>query len=414
MLNDQIRYIDSYLTCDGVSLEEIAQAHSTPTYVYTGRRIQSNYERIRTAFAPLNAHIHYSIKANGNLVLLRMLAELGAGMDAVSGGEVFRAISAGTNPQDIVFAGVGKTLQELEYAVNAGVGWFNVENLGELDYLQRIAFEHDISGIRIALRLNPGVTANTHPHIATGHDGAKFGLTAETIVDVLGRTNEFPRLDFAGIHVHIGSQLHDTDATVSAVKMATDIASQHPSIRSINIGGGLPVAYTPADQVPNPEAFADSLAPILDGYHVILEPGRSIVADAGLLLTRVLYVKHQAGQVFVIVDASMNELLRPALYQAEHAIVTVNESDDKVQQDVQIVGPVCETADVLGRNIALPEVKAGDLLAILTTGAYGSVMAANYNARLRPAEVLVDDAGSLHLIARRETWDDQLARELLD
>jgi diaminopimelate decarboxylase len=334
------------------------------------------------------------------------------GIDAVSAGEIHRALTAGAKAEAIVFAGVGKTPDELRYAVEQGVGWFNVENIAELTYINDFVAELGREPARIALRLNPEVTANTHPYIATGHGGAKFGLTADTIREILGNQANYPHLHFAGIHIHIGSQLHDTDATGQAIQIALDLIAPYPQIRTVNIGGGLPVAYRPDDELPVFESFASELTPLLKNYEVLLEPGRSIIADAGLLVVKVLYVKHQAGQTMLIVDGSMTELIRPALYEAHHEIIPVRRQTNQSNQKVQVVGPVCETADVLGQEVSLPEVQPGDLLAILTTGAYGMVMASNYNARLRPAEVAIAPDGKLWSIARqRETWDDLIRLE---
>ncbi len=411
MINDSINYHHGGLHCDAVPLTQIASEVGTPTYVYSLKRVLENVHRIRTAFAALKPHIHYSAKANANLTLLQTLVKAGVGIDAVSAGEIYRALRAGADAQHIVFAGVGKTPDELRYAVQQGVGWFNVENVDECTLLNQYAQQQG-HRVRIALRLNPDVTANTHPYIATGHGAAKFGLTGEVVRSVLASQADYPHLDFAGIHLHIGSQLHDVDATVQAVKTALEIIQPYPNIRTVNMGGGLPVAYDAETVLPDFGAFADALAPLLADYEVILEPGRSIIADAGLLLTRVLYLKRQAGQKLVIVDASMAELLRPALYEAHHEIVTVaGISDDR--QPVHVVGPVCESSDVLGMNVMLPDVRPGDLLAILTAGAYGMVMASNYNARPRPLEIVVEPDGQSWRIARqRETWDDLVRLEL--
>ncbi len=411
MINDSIAYQNGVLHCDAVPLTQIASEVGTPTYVYSLKRVLANVQRIRTAFAALHAHIHYSAKANANLTLLKTLIDAGTGIDAVSAGEIHRALTAGADAKEIVFAGVGKTPDELRYAVQQGVGWFNVENVEECVLLNQLAQEQG-GKVRVALRLNPDVTANTHPYIATGHGAAKFGLTAEVVKSVLASQADYPHLDFAGIHLHIGSQLHDIDATVQAVRTALEIIRPYPGIRTVNMGGGLPVAYDSATVLPDFSAFADALAPLLANYEVILEPGRSIIADAGLLLTRVLYLKQQAGQRLVVVDASMAELLRPALYEAHHEIVAVTSSDADLHS-VHVVGPVCESSDVLGMNVMLPEVHPGDLLAILTAGAYGMVMASNYNARTRPAEIVVQPDGQSWRIARqRETWDDLIRLEL--
>lgn len=289
------------------------------------------------------------------------------------------------------------------------MGWFNVENVRELEIINELAAQKAIK-VCVALRLNPNITANTHPYIATGHGGVKFGITEEVIANILAEQAKYPHVDIRGIHIHIGSQLGDTEATLQALKKALNIIRPYTNIHTVNLGGGLPVAYRPDETVPDIATFARSIAPLLSDYTVLLEPGRSIVADAGILITRVLYTKAQGGQQFVIVDASMSDLIRPALYQAYHHIVPVHASDEAVTPK-QVVGPVCETADIIGRDIALPNVQEGDLLAILTAGAYGMVMASNYNARPRPAEVVVQ--GGIWAIARhRETWEDLVRLEI--
>lgn len=414
MLNNSIRYHNEALYCDAVTINDIIAEHNTPTYIYSLPRILDNYQRIQSAFSDLDAHIHYSAKANANHTILRTLIDTGAGIDAVSGGEIYRALKAGAKPENIVFAGVGKTKDELRYAIKQGVGWINVENVAECSYINEIVEELDTSPVRVALRLNPDVTANTHPYIATGHGGAKFGLTKDTVEEILANQACYPNLEFAGIHVHIGSQLHDTIATAQAIQKAIDLIAPYPNIKTINIGGGLPVPYKPDDKMPDFKAFVEALTPILKNYTVILEPGRSIVADAGLLITEVLYIKQQGGETFVIVDASMSEIIRPALYQAHHEIIAVNPTSD-TKQAVNIVGQVCETADVLGRNILLPSPKVGDLLAIMTVGAYGMVMSNNYNSRPRPAEIIITPDGQTWQLARqRETWDSMLACEMVE
>ncbi|MAS34609.1 MAG: diaminopimelate decarboxylase [Anaerolineaceae bacterium] len=414
MLNDSIHYINGSLHCDAVPVQEILAQVGSPVYVYSLKRALHNLKRIQTAFAGYDAHIHYSAKANANLTLLRHLVQGGAGIDAVSAGEIHRALLAGTAPSNIVFAGVGKTPDELAYALEKNVGWFNVENVAECGLIDSIASQVDCLPPHIALRFNPDISASTHPYIATGHGGAKFGLTADVIADLLARQSDFPNVVFAGIHLHIGSQLHDTDATRQAVSAALDLIKPYPNIRTVNIGGGLPVAYKADDPVPDFDAFAQTLAPLLKDYTVLLEPGRSIIADAGILVANTLYVKKQAGQTFVITDASMSELIRPALYQAHHEIVPLIEPADDTRYATQVVGPVCETADVLGRNILLPDMSPGEPLAILNAGAYGMVMASNYNQRLRPPEVAVmPDGQTWQITRRRETWDDLLRMEAI-
>lgn len=409
MLNDAFHYQNGELACDEVPLREIAAAHGTPTYVYSANRLIQNAQRLQKAFKPLGATLHYSLKANNNLAIIRLLAGLGLGMDAVSAGEIYRAQRAGVDPSHIVFAGVGKTGDELTYALQAGVGWFNVESHGELLLLDQLARVLQKTPA-VALRLNPDVQAKTHHHIATGHFGAKFGMNADTIAHILAHRHETPHLNIQGLHVHIGSQLGEVEETVEAVHRAQQLAEPYPDLRTLNIGGGFPVRYAETDEYPQPEHFANALAPLFDGWQVMMEPGRSIVADAGVLLISVLYIKDQAGQHFAITDGSMTELIRPALYEAVHPIMPLNEAPP--MQETIVVGPVCESADVLHRGVLLPLLHPGDQLAVMVAGAYGMVMASNYNMRTRPAEILVE-GDKWRVVRRRETWQDLLGQEML-
>lgn len=409
VFNSSIRYLDERLTIDDVDLESIVAEVGTPAYVYSLPRIRDNFGRLKAAFAPVRARLHFSVKANGNLDVLRTLREAGAGFDCVSGGEIYRALKAGAAAKDIVFAGVGKTRAEIVFAICNGVGWINAENLGELAHIEEIAAEAGLQSVPVALRLNPQVTANTHPHTATGHGAAKFGLTSDVIRQVFDDRQSYPRLDFAGIHMHIGSQLGDNTATLAALDKLIALARDFPQITTINLGGGLPVAYRVGEASPTLEPLATELAQRLKSYAVLLEPGRSIVADAGVLVAEVLYVKRQAGQTFVIVDASMAELIRPSLYGAHHEIMLLRQAGGETIK-TQVVGPVCESADVLASNRDLPPLQPGDKIALMTTGAYGMTMASNYNARPRPAEIVVD--GDRWWVSRkRETWSNMLEGE---
>ncbi len=409
VFNPSIRYVDQRLRVEGFDAEAIAREAGTPVYVYSLERVAANYRRLRDSFAALNAVMHFSVKANGNLDVLRALRQAGAGFDCVSGGEIYRVLKAGGAGQGIVFAGVGKTRAELKYAIDNRVAWINVENLGELDHIEAIAAELGRKRVRVALRLNPEVMAQTHPHMATGHGAAKFGLTADVIRGFLSQPERFPHIDFAGLHLHVGSQLGDSGATLSALDKMLALANEFPGVRTINLGGGLPVAYRAGEAMPSADKLAPALGRRLKGYEVLLEPGRSIVADAGLLLAEVLYVKRQAGQTFAVVDASMAELLRPALYGAHHEIAPLRRREGALIK-TQVVGPVCESADVLARDRPLPPLNAGDKVALLTAGAYGMTMASNYNARPRPLEVVVDRDG-WRVSRRRETWEDLVSLE---
>jgi diaminopimelate decarboxylase len=411
--------------CDEVAIHDLAVRYGTPLYVYSRNRIVENFIHITAAFKPLNAHIHYSVKANADGTILKLLRDLGSGFDVVSGGELFRVLRMGADPATIVFAGVGKTEHELAYALDNHVGWINVESSQELELLDRLAAARSLLPA-IALRINPAVDADTHHHIATGGHRSKFGIDLDEARLILQNTNRYPHLEITGLHIHIGSQLASPDATIDAVQRALELTYLH-SIRLLDIGGGFPVAYQPDDHFPEPGIFAEALTRLLSSPlrstpeakrsgavprplpQVAIEPGRSIIADAGALIAEVQYVKLRAGRRIIVTDASMTELIRPALYEAYHHIVAVN-GGEPTDTLADVVGPVCESADQLGIDRALPVVQRGDQLLILTTGAYGSSMASNYNSRPRPAEVMVE--GSTHrLIRRREAWEDLVAFE---
>ncbi len=410
VFNSSIRYLDQRLTVDEVDIEAIIDEVGTPAYVYSLARMRRNFHRLRAAFAPMSARLHFSVKANGNLDILRALNAVGAGFDCVSGGEIYRVTQAGADADDIVFAGVGKTRAELAYAIKNGVGWINAENVGELSHIDQLAGKANSKAVRVALRLNPEVTAHTHPYMATGHGAAKFGMTTDVIRGLLDKPQAYPRIRFAGIHMHIGSQLADSDATLAALDKLLALTKDYPWIRTINLGGGLPVAYRFNETITPPDQVAEQLSYRLEGYDLLLEPGRAIVADAGLLVAEVLYVKRQAGQTIVVVDASMSELIRPALYGAHHEIVPLRQMEGDTET-AQVVGPVCESADVLGADRELPPLKPGDKVALMTAGAYGMTMASNYNARPRPPEVVVD--GDRWLVSRRrEKYEDVLRYEI--
>ncbi|MFN8378625.1 MAG: diaminopimelate decarboxylase [Anaerolineae bacterium] len=403
---DHIRYYEGRLTMDAVALDSIAAETGTPVYVYSLPRIAANLARIRAAFPA--AEIHFSAKSNHNLAVLRTMVDLGVGIDAVSAGEIQLALAAGAHPKDIVLAGVAKTEPELRLAAAHGIGWVNIENVQEAALVNHIAGELGVT-VRAALRYNPEVAANTHPHIATGHSAAKFGLNADDVRQLLAQREALSHLDIEGLHIHIGSQLHDTSGTAEAVRHALGLIGDDPRFTTLNIGGGFPAAYTSDESLPDPATFAAAILPLIKsrGLHLLLEPGRSLVADAGVLLTRVLYTKTQGTQRFILVDTGMTDLIRPMLYEAHHAIVPLQEAS--ATQSVIVAGPVCESTDVLGRDVLLPDIQPGELLAVLTTGAYGMVMASNYNARLRPPEVVIEaDGRTWHMARRRETAEDIL------
>ncbi len=409
-------YRDGELTCDAVPLARLAREFGTPLYVYSAAAIRENYRRLAAAFAPLRPLICYAVKANFNLSLLRLLKDEGAGFDIVSGGELYRALTAGADPARIVFAGVGKTEAELRAALEARIGWFNVESTDEVAWLNALAAARG-QRAAVALRLNPGVDPDTHRHIRTGGAGSKFGLPVAEAAALVRRATDYPALVFRGVHIHIGSQVPDPAPTLQAIEIALDFIAQVSSaaeIDTLDLGGGFPVPYREADSFPSVEEFAAPivarLQPLADHLAFHLEPGRFLVANAGALVAAVQAVKDVAGRHTFVVDAGMNDLLRPALYDAYHRILPLRLISDLQPLTSDVVGPICESADVLARARALPTLKPGDGLALMDAGAYGFSMASQYNSRPRPAEVLVEGE-QVHLIRRRETLADLTALE---
>ena len=398
--------------CDQIAVDALADEHGTPLYIYSRARIEENYRRLQYAFKALTPHIHFSVKSNSNGAILRVLRELGSGFDVVSAGEAYRALRAGADPASIVFAGVGKTESELAFALENNIGWINVESVQELEVLNRLASERHAKP-QVALRINPHIEADTHHHMATGGRRSKFGIDVNDARSILTQAGQFLNLNIAGLHVHIGSQLANTVETVAALQRVLELATLHP-IRNLDIGGGFPVPYRPADELPDPSVFAEAVQQVLKtnarrSFEIAIEPGRSISADAGGLVATVQYTKVREGRRIVVCDASMAELIRPALYDAYHHIVPVKDSKASTLA-ADIVGPVCETGDTLGADRELAEVARGDRLLIMNAGAYGMSMASNYNSRPRPAEVLVEGKYH-HQIRRRETWGDLVRLE---
>lgn len=403
------------LVCDGVPLDAIAAAEGTPLYVYSAATIASRYRAIDEAFAGHPHSIHYALKANSTLAIARLLRGLGSNADANSGGEIEVARRAGFGPSQIVFTGVGKTRAELGHAIDLGVRSINVESEGEIERIEALSRERKVR-TKIAVRVNPDVDARTHPHISTGLKTNKFGIPLDQVRALCARTRGRPNVEIVGLHAHVGSQITNMEplahAAAALVTLARELAVDGTTIEHLDIGGGLGVSY---DGSPVPEAadYARAVLPVLreSAVAIVLEPGRQIIAPAGVLLTRVVDIKDQPGgdRLFVVMDAGMTELIRPMLYNAFHRIEPVVHTDAPMT-DVDIVGPLCESSDTLGRNRTVPRPSVGDLYAVLDTGAYGSVMASNYNRRMLPAEVLVE-RGAPRLIRRRQTLDDVLALE---
>ncbi len=411
-LPDGLSRVDGALHMESVPLAEVAQAHGTPCYVYSAAAIRHAYTEFEVAFATLDPLVCYAVKANGNLSLLRLLARLGAGFDIVSGGELSRVLAAGGDPGKVVFSGVGKSAAEMVQALRAGVRCFNVESPAELRRLSRVACELGLQA-PVSLRVNPDVDPGTHPYIATGLKDSKFGVAYDDAFALYQEAARLPGLRVVGIDCHIGSQITDLDPFVAALEKILELASKLRRggipLSHLDLGGGVGIRY----RNETPIALADyarAVAPRLEGsgLGLLLEPGRRIVGNAGLLLTRVEYLKISPEHRFAVVDAAMNDLIRPSLYEAWHEIVPVRERQG-APSVLDVVGPVCETGDILGRgrSLALAE---GDLLAILSAGAYGASMGSNYNARPRPAEILVDGQ-AMQLIRRRETVEDLFRNE---
>jgi diaminopimelate decarboxylase len=411
---DAFHRLDHTLHCEDVSLLTLAEAEGTPLYVYSAATIAGRYRAIDDAFRGYPHALHYALKANSTLAIARLLRSLGACADANSGNEIDVALRAGFIPEQIVFTGVGKTPGELAQAIDLGVKTINAESEGELDRIDRLACERGTRA-RVALRVNPDIDARSHPHISTGLKANKFGMPVDVVRDLSRRFRSREGIEIVGLHTHVGSQITELDplrrAAATVVALAKELRDDGIVIDHLDIGGGLGVSYD-GSSVPTAEDYAAAVLPILreSGVAIVLEPGRNIVAPAGALLTRVVDVKdHPDGKAFVIVDAGMTELMRPMLYGAFHRIepVACSRGADIV---ADVVGPLCETSDTLGKDRALKRPEPGDLFAVLDTGAYGAVMASNYNRRTMPAEVLVNGS-KWSVIRRRQTIDDLLALE---
>jgi diaminopimelate decarboxylase len=405
---------DGVLHCDAVPAPVIAAAAGTPTYVYSAGMVRRQYRRLDAAFARVPHRIHYSVKANSNLAILRLLQAEGAGVDIVSGGELYRAREAGFQGADVVFSGVGKQARELHDALGAGVLFVNVESEGELLLLDRVARERDVIA-PVALRVNPEVAVdNPHEYIRTGEKGHKFGIPFDDVPRVARETRDLPNLKLVGLDMHIGSQIASWEPYDAAMARLVSLlvrvrADGATDVKYLDIGGGLAVSY--ADEAPaDVTRFAAGVTEAVRGLDVtlILEPGRFLVAESGVLLTEVLFRKRSGGKEYVIADAGMTELVRPSHYQAYHHIEAVDTVPGRLVADV--VGPVCESGDFLALDREVEAVEEGALLAVRTAGAYGFVMASNYNSRPRPPEVLVED-GRFAVVTARESYEDLVRNE---
>ena len=407
---------DGVLLLGRVSLLDIAERAGTPAFVYHAEAIRNRYRSLDAALGPIPHRICFAVKANSNLAVLRILRELGAGADIVSSGELARVLAAGFDPAHVVFSGVGKTADELRTAIRSGVGHLNVESTEELQHIARIA-DREQAQVKIGIRVNPDVTTETHPYISTGKSGIKFGMPTDQVVPAAELIVRHPRLELTTLAMHLGSQLVDTEPFREGIKKLVDLVERvrragTTTLQVLDIGGGLGIRYSD-EQSLDPSVFAAAVIPLLapTKLTVYLEPGRFLVGCAGVLLTRVLYRKHSGGKEFVVVDAGMNDLVRPSHYQAYHEIVELVEQH-RPDSRADVVGPVCETGDFLALDRVLPGLEAGDGLAVLGAGAYGFVMASNYNSRPRPPEIMIDN-GTWWVAREREKVETLFATEKL-
>jgi diaminopimelate decarboxylase len=404
------------LLLGGVSLAEIADRAGTPAFVYNAEAIRERFRSLDAALKAVPHRICFAVKANSNLAVLRTLRDLGAGADIVSSGELARVLAAGFDPAHVVFSGVGKTADELRTAIRIGVGHLNVESTEELQHIARIA-DGEQAQVKIGIRVNPDVTTETHPYISTGKRGIKFGMPTDQVAAAAELIRRHPQLELTSLAMHLGSQLVDTEPFRQGIRKLVDLVERvrragTSTLQVLDIGGGLGIRYSD-EQSLDSATFAAAVIPLLapTKLTVYLEPGRFLVGSAGVLLTRVLYRKHSGGKEFVIVDAGMNDLVRPSHYQAYHEIVELVERH-RPGSRVDVVGPVCETGDFLALDRALPGLEAGDGLAVLGAGAYGFVMASNYNSRPRPPEIMVDD-GKWWVAREREKVETLFSTEKL-
>jgi diaminopimelate decarboxylase len=411
-----LAYSHNDLYCEQVPLADIAAHEGTPAYVYSSHTILENYRAYAEALEGVPHTVCYAVKANSSLAILSLLAKAGAGFDIVSGGELCRVLRAGGDPGKVVFSGVGKTAAEVEYALASGIHSFNCESETELALVDALAARRGVTA-GFSIRVNPDVNAATHPYISTGLSQHKFGIAIAEAAGVYERSRHFHNLTAEGVSCHIGSQILDPSPILEAVDkvlaLAAELRARSFPISHVDMGGGLGIAYHTGEKAPAIGSFIGSLRARLlaSGLRVMVEPGRSIVGNAGILLTRVLYRKRNGSREFVVVDAAMNDLIRPALYRAHHEIIPLRRNTlPPITADV--VGPICETGDFLARERLMSNVLPGDFLAICTAGAYGFVLSSNYNSRLRAPEILVEGS-SYRAIRARETYEDLLRNEVL-
>ncbi|MBI4844966.1 MAG: diaminopimelate decarboxylase [Candidatus Omnitrophica bacterium] len=405
------------LFCENVPVEKIAGEVGTPAYVYSERTLLDHFNKLKKAFAKIQPLICYSMKANSNLSICRVLAKAGAGIDIVSGGELYRARKIGVNSKKIVYASVGKTLEEIEAAVRFGILFFNVESIPEMQAINTVARRLKKKQL-IAIRINPNVEARTHKYITTAKSENKFGIDIQTAKKmILSYSGEFENIEICAIHVHIGSQIEQVgpfiEALKKSVRLIEELRSKGARITHLNIGGGLGIIYN-KERPQTADEYARAVMPLIEkkNLKLILEPGRFIVGNAGILLAKITYIKDTPVKRFIIIDAAMNDLLRPTLYGAYHEIIPVSCAKCEKKKKADVVGPVCESGDFLAKGRSLPLLlKSGDILAIMSAGAYGFSMSSNYNSRRRAAEILVN-GDKYRIIRKRESYSDLVKNEM--
>ncbi len=408
----EFKYKKDKLYCENIKVEDLAKKFGTPLYVYSRKTLLDHYLKLESAFGQIHPLICYSVKANSNLSILKALVAKGAGLDIVSGGELYRALKIGCPARKIVYASVGKTDKEIVTAISKGIFFFNVESLAELENINRISAK--LKKItRVAIRINPDVEAKTHKYVTTGKITNKFGIDLESAYKIFLLRAKFKNLNICGLHIHIGSQITESAPFVAALKKVADfirrLKRKGVGLQYLNIGGGLGIVYD-RETPQTAQIYAAKITPLLKktGLKIIMEPGRFIVGNAGILVAKVIYIKHTPKKKFIIVDAGMNDLIRPALYSAHHSILPLRKNLKSEKADV--VGPICESGDFLAKERLIAKVKEGDYLAVMGAGAYGFSMSSNYNSRLRAAEVMVAK-DKISLIRKRESFEDLIRNE---
>ena len=410
------RYRDGEFYVEDVPVRKIAEAAGTPCYIYSYAVLRDAFLSYKDAFSGIDALLCYSVKANSNLAILNVFARLGAGFDIVSLGELIRVKRAGGDTSKVVFSGVGKTEEEMRAAIEAGILFFNVESVEELRLLNEVGKKLGRKA-PVALRVNPDIDPKTHPYISTGFRESKFGIEIGKALEVYEEASTMDGVRVTAIDAHIGSQIFElapfADSLTKLVSLADDLIDKGIDIEYIDIGGGLGISYKMDEIPPHPKEYAEVITGLIGGkpYKLVLEPGRSLVGNAGILVMKVLYLKEGTAKKFVIVDAAMNDLIRPAFYESYHEILTVRGPAGAVEK-VDVVGPICESGDFLAKDRKFPGVKSGDLLAVMSAGAYGFAMSSNYNTRPRVPEVLVK-GGEFRVVRKRETYDEMLSGETL-